>query len=225
VARIRGGFDRAAATYDAGRRQLVPDLDGFYGAVPALLPYAPHEEIEILDLGAGTGLLAAVVAAAFPAARFTLVDVAGQMLELARSRFEEHGDRVRHVVADYAAWPLPRDLHAVISGLSIHHLEHDAKRDLFARIRESLRPGGVFVNAEQVHGGSDDAERANAAWWLEYARGAGADEHTIAAAIERMREDKTVPLAEQLDWLRAAGFHDVRAVYENRRFAVYCGRR
>jgi tRNA (cmo5U34)-methyltransferase len=40
----------------------------------------------------------------------------------------------------------------VVSALAIHHLDDDAKQDLNARVREVLRPGGVFVNAEQVRG-------------------------------------------------------------------------
>jgi cyclopropane fatty-acyl-phospholipid synthase-like methyltransferase len=44
------------------------------------------------------------------------------------------------------------DFDAIVSALAIHHLEDAEKRSLFARIHERLRPGGVFVNAEQVVG-------------------------------------------------------------------------
>ncbi|HJQ29252.1 MAG TPA: hypothetical protein VJ827_07905, partial [Rubrobacter sp.] len=55
-------FDSAAEDYDRARRQLVPGLDRFYGAVLESVPFATDEEIRVLDLGAGTGLLSAMVA-------------------------------------------------------------------------------------------------------------------------------------------------------------------
>ena len=224
TAGVKQAFDRAASTYDRTRRQLVPDLDRFYGTVPDLLPYRSGDELAVLDLGAGTGLLTQVVAHAFPAARLTLVDVSGEMLEVARTRFADQPGRCRFVVADYDELDLPRAQHAVISGLSIHHLSDGGKRRLFERIRGVLRPGGVFVNAEQVRGATPADEAEYDRWWLAQARAAGVSEAELARAIERMREDRTAPLADQLGWLAEAGFEDVRCAYENRRFAVYCGR-
>jgi tRNA (cmo5U34)-methyltransferase len=55
-------FGQAAWDYDRARRQLVPDFDRFYGAVLESIPFRGEQEILVLDLGAGTGLLSAVVA-------------------------------------------------------------------------------------------------------------------------------------------------------------------
>jgi tRNA (cmo5U34)-methyltransferase len=52
---IEAWFDEAAAGYDRSRRQLVPGLDGFYGAALESVPFGPDAEIRVLDLGAGTG--------------------------------------------------------------------------------------------------------------------------------------------------------------------------
>ena len=41
---------------------------------------------------------------------------------------------------------------AIVSALAIHHVGHPAKRELFVRMHELLRPGGAFVNAEHVAG-------------------------------------------------------------------------
>ena len=43
---------------------------------------------------------------------------------------------------------------AIVSALAIHHLEHAEQRRLFAAVHERLRPGGLFVDAEQVAGPS-----------------------------------------------------------------------
>jgi tRNA (cmo5U34)-methyltransferase len=81
---VGSSFDATAAIYDRSRRQLIPCFDDFYRAAVELAPFGRHEAIDILDLGAGTGLMAAFLAEALPRARFTLVDVAAEMLDRAR---------------------------------------------------------------------------------------------------------------------------------------------
>jgi len=85
------------------RRKLVPCFDDFYRTAIELLPFAPDVSFEVLDLGAGTGLLSAMIAAAFPKARLTLFDLAPEMLMIARARLKPLGKRVRFVTADFAA--------------------------------------------------------------------------------------------------------------------------
>src|SRR5436190_957122 len=54
-------FDHATADYDRTRRLYIPCFDDFYGTALALIPYQSDEPFNILDLGAGTGLLSALV--------------------------------------------------------------------------------------------------------------------------------------------------------------------
>jgi tRNA (cmo5U34)-methyltransferase len=219
-------FDRAAGIYDRTRRQLIPCFDAFYGAVPELIERAADDELAVLDLGAGTGLLSQQVAHAFPRARFLLVDVAEQMLEVARLRFaDEPEGRFRFATGDLASIALPPRQDVVLSALAIHHLDHAAKRDLFARVHAALVPGGVFVNAEQVLAPTPEAEQANHARWLAEVQAAGIAASDLASALERMAADRLATLDEQLGWLRDAGFADVRCAFQAGRFAVYCGRR
>src|SRR5918999_3719287 len=80
---IEALFDEAAAGYDRSRRQLVPGLDGFYGAALESVPFGPDAEIRVLDLGAGTGALSSIVAGRVPRSRGTLVDLSVGMLPVA----------------------------------------------------------------------------------------------------------------------------------------------
>ena len=58
-------FDAVATEYDAARRRLMPCFDGLYGTVLELIAeWGPPRGARVLDLGAGTGLLAAMVRAA-----------------------------------------------------------------------------------------------------------------------------------------------------------------
>ncbi|MGH7932066.1 MAG: class I SAM-dependent methyltransferase [Candidatus Binataceae bacterium] len=220
---VKAAFDLTANAYDRARRQLVPSFDDFYRTAIDLLPFATADAIEVLDLGAGTGLLAAFIAAAFPNARLALVDVASEMLARARERFAGYPARARFIVSDYARDPFDGSYDAIVSALSIHHLADDDKRALFGRIHSALKPGGVFVNAEQVMGPSPAVHRRDRERWLRDAREAGVTQADLAAAIERMKLDRPATLGAQLEWLTAAGFRNVDCAYKNGMFAVYSG--
>ena len=170
-------FTATAATYDEERARLIPGFARFYGWAVELVP---AEARKVLDLGAGTGLLAETVRAKLPATRLELVDISEAMLARARVRFA-WDEGVVFRVADYSAEEmtggavegLVGGYDAVVSALSIHHLEDVAKRALFRRVWKWLRPGGVFVNADQVLGPTAALEARYRAAWL-----AGGREHT-----------------------------------------------
>lgn len=222
---IRAVFDLTATVYDRARRQLVPCFDGFYRAAVEALDFPAAAPLAVLDLGAGTGLLAGFVAAAFPAARITLIDVAPGMLARAHERLAPIIDRISFVTADYAEAPLGEACDAVVSALSIHHLEDDAKRRLFHRIHAALKPGGVFVNADQVAGATLMLERRNKAQWIARARELGVAEDDLADAIDRMKFDRPATVAAQLRWLGEAGFENVDCAFKDGMFAVFGGYR
>lgn len=212
-------FDATASSYDRDRSLLIPGCDAFYGWALALIPTGSRQ---IIDLGAGSGLLSVLMRRQLPDAHIHLIDFSAAMLDLARQRLS--GDeRVTFHQADYLATPLPQPVCAVVSSLSIHHLDDAGKREVFRRAFAALRPGGVFVNAEQVAGPTPDLEARYKALWLEQVRAAGATEQQIADSLFRQREDRCSPVEDQLGWMRDAGFADADCWYKQGRFAVMAG--
>ena len=226
---VRDAFNNDALIYDRSRRQMVPCFDELYGTAAKLVPFEHERAFEVLDLGAGTGVLAQFIAAGFPRARILLADIAPEMLKLAQQRFDGLGgdvaSRVDYRLLDHGRDPIPGQFDAIVSGLSIHHLEHDEKRALFARIYDALPRDGIFINAEVILGETDGIERRANEEWQSAARAAGATESDLAAAIERQKHDRCATLDAQLEWLRKIGFRDVTSAYRNLIFAVYSGRK
>lgn len=211
-------FSRDAAGYDALRRRLVPAYDAFYATVTEVLELLPGGVTRVLDLGAGTGLLSAEIFGALPGVELELLDGSEPMLRQARARL---GSAVRAVHVGDMGQPLPEGpFDAVVSALAIHHLEHADKRRLFERVRGRLRPGGVFVNAEQVSGPSSLLTHRYQAVWARRCRALGASEGELDEARERMRHDRCVDAESQLHWLREADFEDADCLYKSWGFAV-----
>ncbi len=214
-------FSAHAPEYTSLRRRLVPGYDRFYGTVIDVLRLASRPPRRVLDLGAGTGLVSAEVAAAFPDASLELLDASTPMLDEARRRL---GDRVTAIhVADMAA-PLPGGpFDAVVSALAVHHLPDEGKRELMRRIHECLTPGGAFVNAEQTAGPTPWLTEVYTERWLADCRALDATESELADTVQRMRLDRCADVESQLRWLRDAGFAAVDCVYKDWRQAVICG--
>ena len=222
---IRDLFDKAAQNYDRARRQLVPCFDDFYSTVLDLIPCERDAACRILDLGAGTGLLAALIAQAFPRAHLTLVDISDAMLDQARQRFTAEPTRFHFRALDFSREPLPGEYEVVVSALSIHHVDNLAKQVLFQEVYDVLLGDGVFVNADQVLGATPEIDRQYHEAWLRQVRSKGVSEDDLAAALERMGEDKMSMLSSQMKWLENIGFQMVNCWYKNYGFVVYSGRK
>ena len=222
---MKQAFDAAAPGYDGLRRQLIPCFEDFYGAVVDVLPFPPGAAPRILDLGAGTGLLAELLLDRWPRARLVLVDLSADMLDRARARFSGRGRHVEVRVADYLEDPLGGPFDAVVSALSIHHLPDSGKRALFRRAFAALRPGGWFVDADNVLAPTPALAARDRALWISRVRESGIDEVELDAALRRTRLDVLAPLSDQLSWLGRAGFSDVDCRYKWLHFAVFGGRR
>lgn len=169
-----------------------------------MLPFARDDAFDVLDLGAGTGLLSALLHEHFPKARLTLIDISDEMLARARDRFAGV-DGVRIAASDYSGEALPGRFDAIVSALSIHHLDDPGKAALFQRIYDALNSGGIFVNAEEVLAPTAALDQAYWDEWERLARAAGAPEEEFAGVEERAKYDKPAKLDDQLAWLREGG--------------------
>jgi tRNA (cmo5U34)-methyltransferase len=221
---VRIAFDTVAQEYDAKRTYIIPDMAQYYGAAV----WASESGIKdpaILDIGAGTGLLSAMLLDKYPDAALTLVDISENMLEMARKRFSGRPN-VTYVVNDYSRSDIGGPYDLVCSALSIHHLTSSDKQALFRKIHLALKPGGVFVNADQAEGETRYFRERYLKYWNDFLRnGPLSREEHVEILRRRDTLDRNETLSSQLRWLSEAGFPDVDVVYRNRTFIVTVARK
>jgi len=159
-----------------------------------LLAALPRQVGRFLDLGTGDGRLLAAIRERHPGARAVGLDASEPMLGRAAERFD--GDPLVELRAHDLDLPLgdagPAD--AVVSGLAIHHLPDERKRELFEEIHALLTPSGMFANLDLVSAASP---RLHERFRQEIGR------------TEDDPSDRLADLSEQMGWLREVGFSEV----------------
>ncbi len=174
---IQSVFDKYASLYDSSRRKLIPLFDDFYQTAISEIPFSKQEKIDVLDLGAGTGLMSGLVAEKYPDAKILLVDIAEKMLAEAEKKLKCFDNSFTFEVADYSTVEsFGKSFDLVISSLSIHHLGNTEKQNLFKSIYGYLKPGGIFINADQVLGDSKEIEDVYRNRWIEQVKSNGITE-------------------------------------------------
>lgn len=220
----RNLFDEYADDYDGHRPELIPQFESFYGTMLDRIPHDRDEPLDVLDLGAGTGLSTDLVRSRYPRADFVLLDASEEMLDRARDRFADENYEYRQ--ADAANMKLSSDRYdAVVSALVLHYLSPADKRTVFRRVYPALKDGGAFVVGTLVDGGSDAVRKQHRNQWIREAREAGAPEEAIREARERQKNHELASLQQHLEWLRQVGFDCVDCWFKYYGLAVFSGRK
>jgi tRNA (cmo5U34)-methyltransferase len=172
--------------------EMLDELPGYEELQEAVAAATEGLTFEtVLELGTGTGETALSVLARHPAARWTGIDASEPMLDRARGRLPAADLRLARLED-----PLPEGpFDLVISALAVHHLDAEGKRGLFervARVTEAFVLGDIVV-----------------------------PERPEDAVIEIDGVyDVPSSVAEQLSWLREAGF-DADATFVRADLAVF----
>lgn len=221
---IDQAFDRTVAYYDSWVQKALPGYGDIFAIATQVIPFESSAPIRVLDLGAGTGLFSQHVLQKHPNATFVLWDLAEKMLEVAEQRFAEQTGQFEFVIEDYRSLQAAEDFDLVISSLSIHHLTDEEKRKLCHQVYAALKEGGAFVNIDQIKGETTRLQDLYWKLWLQHTRANGAPEEQIQESIERRTTyDRDALLADQLGWLREAGFVNVDCVYRHTFVGLFFG--
>jgi trans-aconitate methyltransferase len=139
---IRRAFGPFEHRVTAAYRSIYVDLDDYVDAVVAWMPDAR----EILEVGCGEGAVTERLAAAYPDARITAIDITPRVGRLYRGPT----DRVRFrqcTVQEIAAQEAGRFDLAMIADV-VHHVPLELRKGLLDAARDCLAPGGSLIFKE-----------------------------------------------------------------------------
>ena len=69
-----------------------------------------------------------------------------------------------------------------------------SKITLFRELKKSLNPNGIFINADQVLGNTEEIENLYHSMWLSEVKKNGITETELSEALDRMKEDNMASL-------------------------------
>jgi SAM-dependent methyltransferase len=157
-----------AAGYDAAAEAIHPYYVEIQEAILAEVAQLGRDDFLLVDLGGGSGRLAEKFLARFPRARALVVDQSQAFLDIAARRMERFAERGScHLARLQDDWEasLPEPPLAVVSMSAIHHLLPVEKRRLYGQVYESLAPGGVLLNGDEVRDPDDAVYRRALERW------------------------------------------------------------
>src|SRR5215813_4140262 len=195
-----------------------------------LLPFGDQDAFTFVDLGAGAGALSRAILDRYPRSTGILADFSDQMMGAGVADLQPFERRYRYVTFDLSTsnWPaeIPGSVDAIVSSLFVHHLTDERKQGLFAEIFDRLVPGGWNLNYDPVRTEDPVIE---ATWQRVGEHGnpeltrrrlhPTPDEHARWQNHVRY----IIPLDQQLEYLRAAGFGAIDAYFKRLEWVVYGG--
>lgn len=185
-----------------------------------------NKNYSLIDLCPGEGILSEAILKAYPRTKLYLYDFSRLMLETAAKRLQTMASKdIEYKIIDITKsdW---RDesirVDAVVSSLSVHHLEGKNKLELFKYIYKILNYLGKIIIADLILPTTQEGMLIAAKGW---------DEHTYKRAMEINKSpdafsafqstkwnyfyypddplDKPSSLFEQLCWLSEVGFKKI----------------
>lgn len=211
-----------AQAYDVAIRRWIPGYDTMVATIIEMIAGLGGEPT-VVDLGTGTGALAAAILDALPTARVIMIDIDPDMLAKARERVGPHAARAELRIASFTD-ALPA-CDAVVASLALHHVpDLAAKRALYAAIHRALRPGGVFLMGDATaHAAGPEHAQAYRQWELGMAEQGISSEQARELFAQWAREDFYQPLVDELAALSAAGFAHPDCFWKRGAITVYGG--
>jgi tRNA (cmo5U34)-methyltransferase len=222
--KIKMHFEGEAREFDQIILKLIPYYHEMIRALIAAIPFEASDKIKVIDLGCGTGSIAKKVKETYPNAQVTCVDIAENMIEMARIKLSSYSD-VRYQASDFYQLNFSETYDVVISSLALHHLITDEdKQDFYSKIYKALPPGGIFYNADVVLASGSHLQEAYIRQWKDFMSKSVSKQEIEDKWIPKYKEeDRPARLMDQLAWLSKIGFVDTDVVWKFYNFAVYGG--
>lgn len=217
--KVLDAFNQASQNYDNYRKNAIPHMDIFYNTATELT--TKYHNPEILDLGAGTGILTEKIYQKHLKSNITLIDISKQMLDKAQKKFTQNN--FQFIEADYINYNYTQKYDVIVSSLSIHHLTDDEKKQLYKKVYDILEEDGIFINADQVQGSTPQTEQKFKDKDKTHLEKQDIPLEEKKTLQERRKLDQPATLDDTIKWYKEIGYKNVDVYYKYYRYYVIAG--
>ena len=141
--------DFFAARADMYDEHMLNEVEGCREAYCRLAELLPEKTERLLDLGCGTGLELEWIFRRFPDIEVTGIDLTKEMLDRLCQKYPER--RLELIHGSYFDCNLGKKRYdCAVSVQTMHHFEYAQKEGLYRRVRESLKPGGCYLECDYM---------------------------------------------------------------------------
>ena len=173
-----------------------------------------YNPTSILDLGCGNGNVSAELMTCFPTASYTLVDASTEMIDICRHRFSDYD--ITYLINYFKDVAYPVESYDLsVAGFSLHHCDDEEKQSIFNKVYASLRQGGIFSCSDLMISKSNPDHPQLLKKWESFVNQSFRDGEKWTWLMEHYEAfDKPSDYTMQLDWLKQAGFSDVKILFQ-----------
>ncbi|HPT39067.1 MAG TPA: methyltransferase domain-containing protein [Candidatus Omnitrophota bacterium] len=222
---IKEHFDREAAAFDELFFKVMPRYEEMMQALIDALPFGKKDRLKIIDLGCGTGNLSKKLISAYPNARIDCVDMAGNMIKIAKAKLK--GNRnVAFWLGDIRDFDYKGKYDCIVASMVLHHVEGKDKPRFYRKLYNSLSKKGVFFCIDIFLSSNLHLQKLYMDKWKAFMKASKLPVKKTDDMIARhQREDRPVILTDELAIMHKAGFKHVDVILKHYNFAVYGGKK
>lgn len=141
-------FDNRASSYEAHMKGFMQYLDDFYNAVAANIPNS-DKNINVLDLGCGTGMQTINLLEKCPNTKILALDVSSEMLSIFNKKLSAYNADIKTKNLSIFDYEYPLDtFDYIIATEMMHHFTALEKEYIYKKIKLSLKTKGVYIEAD-----------------------------------------------------------------------------
>ncbi len=225
------------STYDLDMDVWHPNRKKMASIACEILSFDRSENIQVLDLGVGTGYFSQKIIEIFSNVSIVAIDAAEMMIDKAKLRLKGQLGQITFKTATFQELSNKKidlsGMDAVVSAFALHHLLREEKLRLFQYVHSILKPDGWFINCD-IFNATDPAIEA----LFRHLLYKGTKERTLSmkhqeksleyisteyTAKEKRDGDNPLSITEETQLLAEAGFRMVDCFWKEYREAVYGG--
>ncbi len=158
-----------ADAYDQMCQLLVPGYDLMQDTLIDFLKFENMEDLILLDLGAGSGILIEKVLKEFPNSICYYLDFSDDFMSVAKEKLYKYQDQVTYIKSEFCdTWEseITQKPNVITSTSAIHHLSNENKKKLYEKCYNTLDDEGWFFNIDEMKTIREESHLKNLYYWV-----------------------------------------------------------